>query len=256
MGTSAAVMWETLYFGYHEKKTLIPKCGNHMLYFKRFIDAIIGIWLIDDTSAWDDFKIDVNVFGILTWEIGDLGMPVGFLDLTLAVNGEFINFCTFEKAMNLHLYLPPSSAHSHNVLKGTIYGLILRYFTQNTYRKDYTKFVVLLYKRLLARGWQRDTIYPIFVDAAMKMESKFCFWQTNKWRLKSTCHLPPLIREQPIAHYLITWWANPKAVIVCPLCLPNSLILNGVCPSLNTTLQQNITYYGTISGSTKVQSAK
>ena len=105
MGTSAAVMWATLYFGYHEEKTLIPKYGTHMLYFKRFIDDIIGIWLIDDTSAWDDFKKDVNDFDILTWEIGNLGMSVDFLDLTLTINGESIDSCTFQKAMNLYLYL-------------------------------------------------------------------------------------------------------------------------------------------------------
>ena len=74
--------------------------------------------------------------------------------------------------MNLYLYLPPASAHSPNVIKGTIYGLISRYFVQNTYRRDYIKFTVLLYRRLLARGWQKEVIYPIFIDAATKIESK------------------------------------------------------------------------------------
>ena len=33
MGTSAAVMWATLYYAYHEVHTLIPKHGKHLLYF-------------------------------------------------------------------------------------------------------------------------------------------------------------------------------------------------------------------------------
>ena len=43
MGTSAAVMWATLYYGYHEVHTIIPKHGNNLLYFKRYIDDIFGI---------------------------------------------------------------------------------------------------------------------------------------------------------------------------------------------------------------------
>ena len=63
MGTSAAVMWATLYFGYHEAKSLIPKYGKYMLYFKRFIDDIFGIWnhslddlilFIDDFNAFEE----------------------------------------------------------------------------------------------------------------------------------------------------------------------------------------------------------
>ena len=66
MGTSAAVMWATLYYGYHEKHTLIPKYGRHLPHFKRFIDDIIGISLLDESSTWEDFEADVNNFGILT----------------------------------------------------------------------------------------------------------------------------------------------------------------------------------------------
>ena len=43
MGTSAAVMWATLYYAYHEVHCLIPKHGRHLLYFKRFIDDIFGV---------------------------------------------------------------------------------------------------------------------------------------------------------------------------------------------------------------------
>ena len=43
MGTSAAVMWATLYFGYHKAHCLISKYKNNFLYFKRFIDDIFGI---------------------------------------------------------------------------------------------------------------------------------------------------------------------------------------------------------------------
>ena len=40
MGTSAAVIWATLYYVYHDVHTLIPVHGQLLLYFKRFIDDI------------------------------------------------------------------------------------------------------------------------------------------------------------------------------------------------------------------------
>ena len=36
MGTSAAVMWATLYYAYHEVHTILPKYGDCLLYFKCF----------------------------------------------------------------------------------------------------------------------------------------------------------------------------------------------------------------------------
>ena len=172
MGTSAAVMWATLYYGYHEKHTLIPKYGRHLLYFKRFIDDIIGIWLLDESSAWEDFQADVNDFGILTWEIEELSKSVNFLDLTLTIVGDRIETKTFQKLMNLYLYLTPASAHPIGVIKGTIFGLLSRYFAQNTHREDYIYFVTLLYRRLLRRNWQIEDIYPIFLEAAERIEAK------------------------------------------------------------------------------------
>ena len=58
MGTSAAVMWVTMYYGYHETIVLLPKYGANLLYFKRFID--------DNSTVWTSFKTGVNDFDILT----------------------------------------------------------------------------------------------------------------------------------------------------------------------------------------------
>ena len=171
MGTSAAVMWATLYFGYHKAHCLIPKYKNNFLYFKRFIDDIFGIWLLDDTTAWLDFKRDLNNFGILTWDINEPSLTVDFLDLTISIQNGKIETKTYQKDLNLYLYLPPTSAHPRNCIKGTIYGLIGRYYANNTHREDYISFVSLLYQRLLARGWESSYIRPIILKACSKMET-------------------------------------------------------------------------------------
>ena len=105
MGTSAAVMWATLYYAYHEVHCLIPKHGNNLLYLKRFIDDILGVWTGNVTTDWDLFYKDVNDFGILKWDIANDDLrpstSVNFLDLTISIKDGKIVTKTYQKAMNL-----------------------------------------------------------------------------------------------------------------------------------------------------------
>jgi hypothetical protein len=50
MGTSSAVMWATIYYTYHEISRLIPTQGESLLYFRRLIDDIFGIWTGNTTT--------------------------------------------------------------------------------------------------------------------------------------------------------------------------------------------------------------
>ena len=85
MGTSCAVVLANLYSGWHEKTTLLPKYKRPMLILpatledslkpmpilKRFIDDIIGAW--DGSLAeFEEFKADLNDFGILQWDVSEL----------------------------------------------------------------------------------------------------------------------------------------------------------------------------------------
>ena len=166
MGTSAAVMWATLYYAYHEVHTILPKYGDCLPYFKRFIDDIFGVWT-GTAQQWSDFCTDIDNFGQLRWDIKTqkLSSSVDFLDLTLTIEGSRIISKTFQKRMNLYLYIPPASAHTAGCIKGTIFGLVRRYYAHNTYQKDFVYFVRLLYRRLLHRGWQRELIRPMILDA-------------------------------------------------------------------------------------------
>ena len=69
MGTTAACVYTTIYYAYHERKTLLPKYKNNLLFFKRLIDDMFGIWKpSDDPNAWENFKEHLS-FGILEWEM-------------------------------------------------------------------------------------------------------------------------------------------------------------------------------------------
>ena len=78
--------------------------------------------------------------------------------------------CSYQKDMNLFLYIPALSAHPPGRLKSLIYGLLETYWLQNLHSRDYTKFSQLLHRRLIARGHDLKTINVLFTEAAAKIE--------------------------------------------------------------------------------------
>ena len=171
MGTSAAVMWATLYFAYHEHHCLLRKYDRQLLFYKRYIDDVIAIWL-GDSTAWTSLCADFNNFGKLKWDVNKPSSSVDFLDLTLTLVDRVVESKTFQKKLNLYLYIPPASAHPSSCIKGTVYGLVGRYFAHNTHRKDYVHFVALLYARLLERNWDEAYIKPLIFKACESNESR------------------------------------------------------------------------------------
>jgi hypothetical protein len=74
--------------------------------------------------------------------------------------------------MNLFLYIPAHSAHPPGVLKSLIFGLIQTYHRQNSNEQDFQHNVNKLFGWLLARGHYYDNIFPIFIEAATKIDLK------------------------------------------------------------------------------------
>ena len=56
MGTSCAVQFANLYFGWHEQETILPKYQNllgRLFYHRRFIDDVFLIWIGELDDEWD-----------------------------------------------------------------------------------------------------------------------------------------------------------------------------------------------------------
>jgi hypothetical protein len=148
MGTSAACMYAILYFAYHERRTLLTTYKDNLIFLRRFIDNILGIWINDgDTGKWENFQKDLNNYGKLKWKVEERCKEINFLDMTISItNNGKIKTKTYQKEMNLYLYIPPLSAHPSGMIKGLIYSAIRRYKRQNIDRKDYVDMVRLLYQ--------------------------------------------------------------------------------------------------------------
>eukprot|EP00957_Ditylum_brightwellii_P201816 15327354-Ditylum_brightwellii.AAC.1 len=84
MGASAACMYAILYFAYHKKQTLLEKYKDNLIFLRRFINNILGIWIDDgDNNKWENFQKDLNNYGKLKWTVEERCKEKHFLDMTI-----------------------------------------------------------------------------------------------------------------------------------------------------------------------------
>ena len=91
------------------------------------------------------------------------------LDLTLTVENGEIWSKTFQKALNLYLYLPPSSAHPPACFKGLIFGELGRFWRQCSRKQDFVRLTTLFFVRLKARGHRGADLVHMFRQAAVHL---------------------------------------------------------------------------------------
>ncbi len=161
MGTPPACCYATIYYAVREK-FLHDKYRDNLFFYKRYIDDVFGIWVPNNPQiTFEEFAQDMN-YHKLRWETNKPSDNVVFLDMILQIKNGRIVTELYEKALNLYLYISPSSAHSPGVLSGLIIGNILRIHhlcTERTVRKEfYEKFFL----RLRARGYQPSQLIPLF----------------------------------------------------------------------------------------------
>lgn len=175
MGTSTAVNYAILYVGLLEIKRLLRNHRASLLFFKRFIDDGIGIWLPQKNEnadeTWNNFFQDLNDWGNLRWTCDGHGEDLIFLDLSISIDpNRNLRFKTYQKELNLYLYIPPMSAHSDSTLRSLIFGRLRAYKLHNTSPDDFLHFAKLLAQRLAARGWPMSTLLPLFTDACQTLD--------------------------------------------------------------------------------------
>jgi hypothetical protein len=208
MGTPTACLYATIAYGIHERHKLLPKFSNMLLLYKRFIDDVLGIWKPStdglDSQTWEEFKTSMNEWGKLRWVISERSTSANFLDLTLTItNGKIISR-TFQKSMNLYLYIPPVSAHPTSCFKGLIVGNFLRFRKQN----ENTNFCALICnfaRHLLARGHPIKAIKKHFLKAAEITDKK----QLITSQQKATAESSDAITNRSL---YLHWEFHPKGI--------------------------------------------
>jgi hypothetical protein len=88
MDTSSAINYTSFYVGLLGVCWLLPHYKNNLLFFKRFIDDGIGVWIDtpDKPLAWECFfRSLVNNWGTLKWTCDGHVDDFFFLDLRISV---------------------------------------------------------------------------------------------------------------------------------------------------------------------------
>jgi hypothetical protein len=114
----------------------------------------------------------MNIFGNLKWKIETPSFPSTFLDLKITIKEGKIHTTTYQKPLNLYLYIPPLSTHPHSCIKGLIIGKILSYWNQNSTPEDFTEITTLFIQRLIDRGNTIQQLTPILQTAALTIDNK------------------------------------------------------------------------------------
>jgi DNA-binding MarR family transcriptional regulator len=177
MGTPPACMYAILYYGIHELN-FYPRFQSLVPLYKRYIDDVIGLWIMDNDPAtdarnWAEFK-EALPFGKLTWEFSERDTSVNFLDLTLTLDNHHVVTRLFEKPLNLYLYIPPHSAHPPGILRGMIYGYVTRVFRLTSKKSDCEASIRSFYRRLCDRGYSACKLRPLFHDALKRAQTNRC----------------------------------------------------------------------------------
>jgi hypothetical protein len=140
MGTSTAVNYAYLYVCLLEVQRLLPRYKTCLLFFKRFIDDGIRVWLppSNDQLTWDAFLRCLNQWGTLRWTCNGHVDSLIFMDLWISIGPDrHLIFQTYQKPMNLYLYMPPGSVHPGKMLRSLIFGRLRTYWLQNTHLRDF-----------------------------------------------------------------------------------------------------------------------
>ena len=173
MGHPPSCMWATLYYSAHEEY-LMKKYAAYLLYYRRYIDDVIMVWDFDGTPAadrWYKEFLQETSFGLLRWEATEPTDTVIFLDVSVTLHQGRLSNRLYEKALNLYLYLPPSSAHPPGVLAGLITGMILRILRLNSDPTHRQEYIQSFYNRLIARGYKKNNILPLFEKSIRRFQS-------------------------------------------------------------------------------------
>ena len=113
----------------HELK-FVPKYQS-LPFYRRYFDDILDRWRRHadpkvDLLNCNNFQVDMNDYGILTWDPFHKIITVNFMDLTIFYDPVTKRTATkvYKKPENLYLIIPPRSTHAPGVLKGSIVGTL------------------------------------------------------------------------------------------------------------------------------------
>ena len=167
MGTPHAPPWAIVYYATFEEDFL-PDFQTELLLYQRFIDDVFGIF-IPDTNNPNRFQEFIEAMNDpeskLEWIVQPLSNHVEFMDIKIYIKNNCLATTLFEKAHNLHLFIPPQSCHPPGLLPGMVHGMIFRIFQLCSEPEDRKKKTLELLQHFRYRGWTNQQLKPLMKKA-------------------------------------------------------------------------------------------
>ena len=145
----------------------------------------------------------MNNFGSLRWEFEELTNKTTFLDLNIQLQHKqphirsftdfhSIKFSTYQKPMNLYLYIPPHSSHPPGIINSLIHSQLRKYWFQNTNEKDFQHITTEFFRRLINRGHNPTKLTKLFHKTAATLDKTYDrhYHDNNTYTLPQPQSLP------------------------------------------------------------------
>jgi len=169
MGTPAAVVFACLFLDAHETRILRELEPRKPLLYQRYIDDIFGIFETNEDAEYflTKFSSDKDLPTIKCSSFTIDATEGTFLDLKIFKGERFqlsshLDIKVYQKPQNKYLYLPPNSFHPKAIFPAYIKAEINRYRLNCSSDKDFEEVREDFKNRLLARGYDEDTLKPLF----------------------------------------------------------------------------------------------
>jgi hypothetical protein len=163
MGTPCAVVYANIYM-YDLEYPILKEHRLTVLFYRRFLDDILIVTTGDNSALLSAFS---SARPTIKLEVTQSPRTVNFLDVQIYKGPIFattdhLDTTIHQKALNLYLYIPYSSAHPLHVKKAFIRTELQRYIRLISSRAVYLEQRDRFYYRLRARGYPRKFILHCF----------------------------------------------------------------------------------------------
>ena len=101
VGAPPAPPWSTIFFCIHEE-TVLTQFGDKLQLYHRFINDVLGIWLVDpnpseDHRQWTSFVALMQDYYGLEWIFEERSKKVNYMDMTIAIREDRIITSLYKK---------------------------------------------------------------------------------------------------------------------------------------------------------------
>ena len=231
MGTPVAVSYANIFLYGIETKILAKM---QYTYYKRFIDDVFSIW--DTPDLANSYIIQFNnVCPTIKFEAITIGRDGIMLDLSVALQERSIIFDSghtstydtvthklYQKERNIYQYIPPISEHKKNIFENFMAQELRRYKLSCTNSEDFDVILDLFKDRLLARGYQLQSILNAISNLSSRQELLTKMKDNlQKSNLQITNKIQPIISLCVPRLYPTIKWGNifklPSTLINLPI---------------------------------------